>query len=227
MGVRVVSRFRRFVQEQREMAQQTRELRDRESLERERLHASCELLTDHWRGAYPEEANRLLSADRCAKARQHLAAQALPPVDVDWQEFVRQETIEWAKNHWILSNTLSALKDMLTLGGVAVVALDLTVAGGAGLGIVTAAGAGSVGAGLIVELFDRLRMGTVLRDADTEWRKQRSLQIEEHLERHFADPLFLGVWKERAQRLESPAVPRCFAACDALLELANEELFQL
>jgi hypothetical protein len=142
---------------------------------------------------------------------------------VDWQEFVRQQTMGWARRHWILSNTLAALKDVLTLGGVAVVALDLTVAGGAGLGIVTAAGAGSVGAGLIVDLFDRLRMGTVLRAADEEWRKQRSVQIHEHLERHFADPLFLAAWRERAQRLQDAPLQRCFAACEALLGLQAEE----
>jgi hypothetical protein len=151
-----------------------------------------------------------------------LAAQELPPVHVDWQEFVRQQTMGWAKKHWILSNALSALKDVLTLGGVAAVALDLTVAGGAALGIVTAAGAGSVGAGLVVDLFDRLRMGTVLREADAEWRSKRSDQIAQHLEQHFADPLFLAVWKERCQRLEAAPVNRCFAACDALLGLGQE-----
>jgi energy-coupling factor transporter ATP-binding protein EcfA2 len=222
-GVRVVARFRQFIRQQSELAQEERELRDRESLERERLQKSCELLTDHWRGTYPEEAGRLLSGERCARARQHFTAQALPSVHADWEEFVRQQTMTWARRHWILSNALSALKDALTLGGVAVVALDLTVAGGAGLGIVTAAGAGSVGAGLIVELFDRLRMGNVLRDADAEWREKRSLQIAQHLEQHFADPLFLGSWKERAGRLEAAPLPRCLAACDALMGLRTDD----
>jgi hypothetical protein len=223
IGVKVIGELRRFIQKQKELAQEKRELRDRESLERERLHQTCELLTDHWRGSYPEEAGGLLSADRCAQARQHLAAQDLPPVHVDWQEFVRAQTMNWARQHWILSNALSALKDMLTLGGVAAVALDLTVAGGAALGIVTAAGAGSVGAGLVVDLFDRLRMGTVLREADAEWRAKRSDQIEQHLEQHFADPLFLGAWKDRAQRLATAPVDRCLAACDALLALGEGE----
>jgi hypothetical protein len=223
MGVKVVGQFRRFIQEQKEASKEKRELRNRESLELERLHQTCELLTDHWRGTYPEEAGRLLAAGRCAQARQHLAAQALPPVHADWEAFVRQQTITWARKHWFLSNTLSALKDVLTLGGVAVVALDLTVAGGAGLGIITAAGAGSVGAGLIVELFDRLRMGSVLREADAEWRTKRSLQIAEHLERHFADPLFLSLWKERARRLEAAPLDRCFGACDALQALSQPQ----
>lgn len=222
-GVRVIGELRRFIQKQKELSHEKRELRDRESLERERLHQSCEWLTDHWRGTYPEEAGRLLSASRCAETRQHLAEQDLPPVHVDWQEFVRKQTMVWARKHWVLSNALSALKDVLTLGGVAAVALDLTVAGGAALGIVTAAGAGSVGAGLVVDLFDRLRMGTVLREADAEWRSKRSDQIEQHLEQYFADPLFLGVWKERVQRLEAAPVNRCFAACNALLGLAQEE----
>jgi hypothetical protein len=218
--------FTKAIQELREFfSKEKSDLRPREDIERERLRDATAKLVDLWRSAYKDMAEGgSLSAESCRNARDAFAKVDLPPVGQEWDQFVRTEALRWSKEHPVLSAGLASLSDLLAVGGVTVVALDLIfgshVPGPHHWIILATTAAGISGAtGILIKSVKTLHLDVLLEHADTEWRKTRKVEIQNHIQSRFADPLFINSVKERFAALESAPIQVCLEACAALEEL--------
>ncbi len=216
--------FQTVRQISRYLGKERDELAPREKLETERLREAAERLTDDLRGTFPAEIGGRLRADACREAREAFARRPLPDVGTDWEESVRRSGREWARENRLRATALATLCDLLMVGGVASVALDLVAFGGAGtVGVVAAAGVGAGAAAFFLDMFGRLGLRQVLVEADRRWREQRTEEMAAHLEQWFADPLLLGAWKERLAVLRDIPRDALREACENMERLRRNQ----
>ena len=206
---RTIEKFRNFFFKQKD------DLRPREEIERERLRDATEQLVNQWRGDFGELREGPLSAEKCRAARDAFDKLQPPEVEEEWDNAVRAEARKWARAHPILSTGLASTSDLLLLGGAAILAIPFLHH----VGLLAAAAAGNATASLLINLAKTVHLDGVLESADEEWRKQRKIEIQNHIQAKFADPLFLGMVKEWLAGLQSAPVGECVKACDALEEL--------
>ncbi len=200
------------------------EIKQRETLEQERLHEFVARLIDRFRSLYPEQAKPggMLDHQSCAEAREGFRQQALPVPAEGWEDVVRQALERWCRNHRGLSHLLVVSADVMLAAGATAIVVDLGTTGGmiGTVGLPALAGAGGVAAGRVLGQFGGLQLKKVAEEAYEEWRKQRERELADHLQQHFADPLF-AKWFQCLEQLQPDSLTQCRVACDQLSSLAR------
>lgn len=204
---------------------QADEVTVRRELEQDRLHEFVERLIDRFRSLYPDQAlaGGLLNHAHCAAVRDSFLKQALPVPSEDWEEVVRQALQKWCRDNRWLSHMLVITGDVMLAAGAAAIVVDLGISGGiiGSVGLTALAGAGSVAAGRVLESFGGLQLRKVAEQAYDRWRQQRRQELAEHLQKHFAQVLFLP-WVQCLQQLDEATIRRCTEACYELDTLAKQ-----
>ncbi len=208
----------------------TEEVVHPQAFERSRLTDETGRLLDRWRGEFSDEAasGRMLSADRLSEVTTGFTAVPLPESSVEWEQFVRREVAVWACQHPKTSAIVSALPDVLTIGGGALLAGDLVATGGlfaawsvASVGAGGAAGAGAASAGMLFNWWETHHLKRLVLDSSSQWQEQRAVALTDHLRRHLADPVF-APWREQLDALRAAPRGSLADSCRGLEELAAE-----
>jgi hypothetical protein len=207
------------------------DLRPRKDIEKERLALSSMELVEMWRKANPDLVQAgSLSAENCREARDAFLKMDLPPVGTEWDDFVKERAMKWSRENRVTSGVVATLTDLLAVGGITVLAIDLFVARGvltaaaaaaahSLIGMIGLGAAGSAFSGVLIKALKTFGLDGVLQDAYSEWCKARKTEIQGHIQNQFADPLFFKAMKERLAALQSAPITKCMEACDSLEQL--------
>jgi hypothetical protein len=191
-----------------------------EDLEREAIEFQSEELATGWRLAFPLEATTdgMLSATRCAEARNALLACPVPEPSAHWETVIREAVRTWCQEHRAKAIALSACGDMFAVAAGGIVVLDLVHTGGLGLGSASVLAGAPAAAALAAKLIERLNLRSVAERALAEWQLQRRGELAQHLQTQFADPLFRP-WIERSAALDAKQIASCQSACKSIEQL--------
>lgn len=168
----------------------TKDIKEREDMEREKLSDAAERLVDVLRVVDRETVR----AETAKAAMNQFASEPPPPVATDWEAAIDAETNRWVDEHPTLLHVVAVLYDALLAAGGIAIGIDLTVSGGLlmSMGASTAVGAGMIGGSKLLSfLVDKLGLGRVLQAAHKAWLEQRREELAVHLLDHLAAPLLI------------------------------------
>lgn len=196
------------------------EISERNKLERERLAHQVEKLVEKWRDTF---ASNSLNAENCRKQIEKLLQQQLPPVDDEWELFVRSKLQTWIKNNknrWIWINVVN---DIIIFLGAGLFVADVFIDGGIGtLGLVAAIGGGSAAGGFLLSLFNNMGLGKEILEAHKLWKELREKSYIKHLNDNLALPLFARPLIEEFSGLDDRRIGDCRNACKKLEEISRK-----
>jgi energy-coupling factor transporter ATP-binding protein EcfA2 len=192
----------------------------RNQLERERLLKLSELLVEKWRES---EVSAELTAESCRKRLANLQNAELPPVDEEWELFVREKLENWIKsnkNRWMWFNVINDISIFL---GTGLVMADIFIDGGFGtLGVVAAVGGSGALAGFLSSLFTNLGLGLEISQAHKKWKELRQQAYINFLKNQLARPLFLEKIEQQSKNLNTKRIEKCRSASDELKEISKK-----
>lgn len=192
----------------------------RNELERARLQKEVERLMHEWRNT---QGLKPLPTDTLRNISDQFLAIELPPVDSEWEKSVNESLREWQssnKNLWLWFNVVN---DILVLFGSVGFLADFLFGGGMGtLGIVAVIGGSSATGGMLLSLFNNMGLGNQILQAHKSWKKLRQKEYINHLQKHFAGPLFLEELNQIDHGLDAGLINSCTASCDHLKEIIRQ-----
>jgi energy-coupling factor transporter ATP-binding protein EcfA2 len=195
------------------------EISERNKLERERLAHQVEKLVEKWRDNFD---SKTLTAENCRKHIEILLEKKLPPVDDEWELFVRAKLQIWIannKNRWIWINVIN---DIIIFLGAGLFVADVFIDGGIGtLGLVAAIGGGSAAGGFLLSLFNNMGLGKEILEAHKLWKELREKSYIKHLNDNLALPLFASPMLDEFSGLDDRRINECRIACKKLEEISR------
>lgn len=196
------------------------EFTERNQLERSRLKVQSEKLIDKWREVF---ADMNLDAQTCRKHLDDLLAAELPPVDDEWELFVRARLTTWIANHqdrWIWINVIN---DLCIFVGAGLFVADVFIDGGMGtLGLVAAIGSGTAAGGLLMSLFNNMGLAREINEAHHLWKQLREKAYLNFFRQKLAQPLFGQQLLKEYENLSIERIDCCRKACSELEEISNQ-----
>lgn len=194
--------------------------KQRDLLERQRLESECELLVDNWRRKIGKE---ILDQKKCRQAIIDMLKQELPPVDEEWEIFVRQSLQTWFESNrgrWMFMNTVN---DLLLVVGTGLVVADIFIDGGIGtLGVVATIGGSGATSGFLLSLFNNMGLNSEILAAHSKWKELRKASYLEHLRQKLALPLFLEEDELRLKRLAPELINESQKSCEILGKIIKQ-----
>ncbi|MSR32915.1 MAG: hypothetical protein EXR99_15585 [Gemmataceae bacterium] len=174
-------------------------LKEREALERSRLHEAVLQLPQRWRGAWPDLVGEegMLSASRCDAALREFEKLSPPAPGVDWESEARKDLETWARENKTKSWFLATVPEVIISASTAVLVVDLFITGGAFTAIALASGVASVG-GIGLKFFEENNLMSVARAAQERWKIQRAGELDPYLNSAWADRLLERLRSSRA-----------------------------
>jgi ABC-type oligopeptide transport system ATPase subunit len=199
------------------------EVAERDKLERERLKEFSEKLVEKWRESHEKEE---LNSENCRKQLLALETIPLPPVDEEWEIFVRNKIENWFennKNRWIWLNVIN---DLLIAAGTGFFIADVFIDGGIGtLGVVAAVGGSSAASGFFLSLFNHLGLAREINQAHKLWKDLRGCSYVIFLKNKLAKPLLTNPWLLESEKLDKARIEKCQSACENLEEISKTHEF--
>lgn len=196
----------------------------RNQLERKRLQEQTEKLVEKWREAFNQES---LNSDNCRKKLAEFLKTELPPVDDEWELFVREKLEIWIgknRNRWAWLNVIN---DILILAGTGLFVADVFIDGGIGtLGLVAAIGGSSAAGGFLLLLFNQMGLSKEIFEAHTRWKELREQAYFTFIKEKLALPLFAAPLELAAERLNNSRLAECREACEKLEEISKKYEFR-
>lgn len=196
------------------------EISERNQLEHKRLKIQVEKLVEKWRDSFSGPG---LNAENCRNHLDQLLQKELPPVDDEWEIFVRNKLKTWIsnnKNRWIWINVIN---DIIIFVGAGLFVADVFIDGGIGtLGLVAAVGGGSAAGGFLLTLFNNMGLGHEILEAHKLWKELREKAYIQHLHKNLALPLFAQPIIDEFQSLGSSRIEKCREACQKLEEISKK-----
>jgi energy-coupling factor transporter ATP-binding protein EcfA2 len=197
-----------------------REVSVRNKLERKRLHHESEKLIEAWRERY---GNEKLATELCRKQLAFLSDISLPPVDDEWELFVRNKLQSWIENNKYRWVWLNVINDLFIVAGTGLFVADVFIDGGIGtLGLVAAIGGSSAASGFLLSLFNNMGLGKEILEAHRRWKDLREEAYRRFLQSKLAKPLFTEPLEQEAQRLDIKRIDECRKACKELEEISQK-----
>ena len=215
----------------------------RDEIEMRSLRDEAERLANQWRADFADAFP--LNEEQCTNAVRALAKAHMPEPDEEWHDYARKRAGSWVTENpnkatlllnsgafvALLAGGLVTVDLFFTAGLVTLVSVKAAAVGGPATTAATVAAVGGIGGGvtaLIASLLNRfvqkLGLGSVLKDFQAEWKKQRNAQLRAHLRDAFARPLLLDQVSARLAALEKAPVRECRQAVDTLQRLLAESL---
>lgn len=206
-----------------EKSEISQEVAERDKLERERLKEYSEKLVEKWRENFEKEE---LNSENCRKQLSRLETIPLPPVDEEWEIFVRNKIETWFeknKNRWIWLNVIN---DLLIAAGTGFFIADVFIDGGIGtLGVVAAVGGSSAASGFFLSLFNHLGLAREINQAHKLWKELRQKSYHDFLKDKLARPLVTEPWLIEVTQLDNTRIESCLSACKDLEEISKTHEF--
>lgn len=192
----------------------------RNDLEKKRLQAEVETLIDKW---HTKSSIRFPDIASARSIAEKFLSIELPPVDSDWETSVTESIQEWQKGNKNIWLWLNVVNDIFIILGSGLVIADLFLDGGMGtLGIVAAIGGSSATGGFLLSLFNNMGLGSQVVQAHRDWKKMRQKEYLNHLEQHFAGPLFLDHLKAIELQLNDSNLENFSESCRKLKEMIRQ-----
>ncbi|GAB4272999.1 MAG: hypothetical protein Kow0029_12190 [Candidatus Rifleibacteriota bacterium] len=202
----------------------SQEIRQRNQLERQRLQKEIEKLIEKWRDSGFGDQ---LGMENCRFYMNEFLKLELPPVDDEWELFVREKLEDWCqknKNRWVWINVIN---EFLILAGTGLFMADLFIGGGIGsLGLVAVYGGGTAAGGFLTSLVNNLGLALEIQAASNRWKELRQQTYCNFIKSNLAKPLFLGPLEQEAETLNRERLNKCFSSCDKLEEISQKYEFR-
>ena len=192
----------------------------RDELEKKRLTKEAEELINQWRSS---DFTKGLDSAKCRKALNTFFKFELPPVDEEWDNFIREKLENWMKNNknrWIWLNVIN---DLTLLAGSALVVGDFLLDGGIGtMGAVAAIGGSGMLGSFFLTMFNNMGLGKEILEAHNLWKKLRLKSYKNHFSENLARPLFLKEIEQVVTDISQNNLDKCIDTCTALERIYSD-----
>lgn len=194
-----------------------------EATEKEKADKALQQLVEELRDRFAPESTGesfLFSSERCHTAIRNALRSQWPLPSRDWRTAVRSETELWIVDHKFLAYSLAGLSAGCVVAGGTLLVVDLMTTGGTGTTVITSLGGGAIAGGMMTATFGAFGLDQVGHKGYHAWVKQRSDELQGHLEKVFYRILF-EPWLKEYERLSSIDFAEALKACDELEALAG------
>lgn len=194
-----------------------------EATEKEIADKALQQLVEELRDRFVPEGTGdsfLFSSERCHMAIRNALRSQWPLPSREWRTAVRSETESWLADNKSLAYILVALSPGYVVAGGTLLVVDLVTTGGIGTAVFSEAAGGAIAGGIMMAIFGPLKLHKVGLKAYRVWVKQRSDELQGHLEEVFYRILF-DPWLKEYERLSTIDFAEALKACDELEGLAR------